>query len=146
MSTEYSEAALAEAAAAIQVSQGYRAGRGERFLNTLGMYVDILSTACVNSPCPGDKIITASDSQVASTVQNIAASAAFNIVKSEVTRFVETSKILVRALDEVGKVHPFIQGVSCSALTLYVVTYSSYRSCGFCVRGGYCPGGCSTRE
>lgn len=33
------------------------------------------------------------------------------MVKTEVTHFVETSRILVRALDEVGKVHPFIQGV-----------------------------------
>ena len=49
MSTEYSEAALAEAAAAIQTPQTYQAGRGEKFLDTLGMYLDILSTASVDS-------------------------------------------------------------------------------------------------
>ena len=45
MSTEYSEAALADAAVAIQTSQTYQKGTGEALLNAFGMYVDILSTA-----------------------------------------------------------------------------------------------------
>ena len=49
MSAEYSGAALAEAAAAIQASQAYRAGRGETFLNHFSMYFDLLSTAGVDS-------------------------------------------------------------------------------------------------
>jgi hypothetical protein len=110
--TGYSDAALAEAAAAIQKSQAYRAGKGEQFLNTLGK-------ACVYSlqyrlldthrSSLGDKALAVSGSQVASTVQNAAASAAFDMVKEQVSHFVENSKILVSVLDEVGKAHPFVQ-------------------------------------
>ncbi|KAF8553591.1 hypothetical protein OG21DRAFT_1441706 [Imleria badia] len=37
------------------------------------------------------------------------ASVAFSVVKDRVNHFVENSKMLMNALDEVGKVHPFIQ-------------------------------------
>lgn len=63
------------------------------------------------TPHPGDKILATSENPVVSAVKNVATSAAFDMVKTEVTHFVEGSRILVRALDEVGKVHPFIQGV-----------------------------------
>ena len=49
-------------------------------------------------------------------MKGFVASEAFDVVQSEVTRFVETSQILVRVLDEVGKAHPFVQGMCCSTL------------------------------
>ena len=44
MSTEYSEAVLADAPVAVQASQTYQTGTGESLLDAFGMYVDILST------------------------------------------------------------------------------------------------------
>ena len=49
----------------------------------------------------------------------------FDTIKSQVSHFVENTKALVEVLDTVGKVHPFIQSVSCSAPTLPVTTHSS---------------------
>jgi len=40
------------------------------------------------------------------------ASAAFSMVKDQVSSFVERSQTLMSVLDEVGKVHPFIQSMS----------------------------------
>ena len=112
MSTSYSEA-LAEVAASIQATQAYQAGKAEKSLNTIGMYLKILSTG-VDS-CLGEKAVAISESQAVSAVQNIA-SQAFDTLKGQVSHFTETSKILAKVLDEVSKVHPFIQGVSYSAL------------------------------
>ena len=61
------------------------------------------------TPRLGDTILATSESQVGSAMKGFVTSAAFDVVQSEVTHFVETSQILVRVLDEVGKAHPFIQ-------------------------------------
>ena len=100
---------LAEAAAAIQASQAYQPGKVERSLNTIGMYLKMLSTD-VDSFL-GEKAVTVSKSQAVSTMQDVA-SQAFDTLKGQVSHFAETSKVLVQVLDEVAKVHPFIQGVS----------------------------------
>ena len=65
----------------------------------------------------GEKVATVSKSQAVSTMQDVA-SQAFDTLKGQVSHFAETSKILVQVLDEVAKVHPFIQGTSCSDLNL----------------------------
>lgn len=69
-------------------------------------------------------------------MQSIVASEAFNTVKSQVGHFAENCERLVKVLDEVGKVHPFVQSVSCLASTLSVIIDSSRCSCGFFVQGG----------
>ena len=53
-----------------------------------------------------------SGSEAVSTIQDIAGSAAFDVVKEQVSHFVENSKILVGLLDEVGKAHPFVLSMS----------------------------------
>jgi len=83
----------------------------EKDFSTPSVCASIYYRRLALTPHPGDKILATSENQVVSAVKNVAASAAFDMVKSEVTHFVETSRILVRALNEVGKVHPFIQGV-----------------------------------
>ena len=45
-------------------------------------------------------------------IQGVASSAAFNVVKEQVSHFVENSKVLVGLLDEVGKAHPIILGMT----------------------------------
>lgn len=49
----------------------------------------------------------------------------FHTIKSQVNHFAENTKALVEVLDMVGKVHPFIQSVSCLASTLSVTTHLS---------------------
>ena len=63
-------------------------------------------------------------------------SVAFDMVKSHVNNFAENTKALVKVLDEVAKVHPFIQSVSPLVSTLCMITNSSWRSCSFCVQDG----------
>jgi len=62
----------------------------------------------------GDHLAQGSDA--ASAIQNVAASEAFNAIKEQVSHFAENSKILMDALNEIGKVHPFIQSMSFSFL------------------------------
>lgn len=49
-----------------------------------------------------------SGSGAATAIQDFAGSAAYNIVKEQVSHFAEKSRDIVLLLDEVGKVHPFI--------------------------------------
>ena len=125
MSVVYGEVTLAEAAVVIQPSQMYQIRGGDEILNTLGMYID---TARVASSY---KVMAVSGGQA---VRNDAVSAAFDMVKSQVTHFVENTRILAMVLDEVGEVHPFIQGVSWSTLTMSVMTHPPHCSCGFFVQ------------
>ena len=137
MSTGYSKETMAEADAALQKSRAYQARKGEKSLKTVGMYLDILSTANSNASYPylGDKIAAVSNSQTVTTIQRIAASDAFDTIKSQINHFFENTDILVKVLDEVGKVHPFIQSVLCLNPTLAVIIHSSRCSRGFCVQG-----------
>ena len=69
----------------------------------------------------GNQALALGGTDAASAVQNVAASAAFSAVKEQVSHFAENSKVLVRALDEIGKAHPFILSISpspsCSRLS-----------------------------
>lgn len=49
MSTKSLEAEIAEAETVVQKSKANQAREGEKFLNRLGMYLDILLTASINS-------------------------------------------------------------------------------------------------
>ena len=60
----------------------------------------------------GDRALAVSESQTVSLAQNAMATAAFSMVKDQVSSFVERSQALMSVLDEVGKVHPFIQSMS----------------------------------
>ena len=64
----------------------------------------------------GDHALALSGTDAASAMQNVAASAAFNAVKEQVSHFTENSKVLVGVLDEIGKAHPFILSLSFSCL------------------------------
>lgn len=64
-------------------------------------------------PIPtGDRALAVSESQTVSVAQNAMATAAFSMVKDQVSSFVERSQALMSVLDEVGKLHPFIQSMS----------------------------------
>ena len=71
----------------------------------------------IDPSCLGEKALAVSESQAVSTIRGVAASAAFDMVKDQVSHFAENSKILGKVLNEVSKVHPFIQSVSCFVLT-----------------------------
>ncbi|KAH9847166.1 hypothetical protein C2E23DRAFT_742357 [Lenzites betulinus] len=76
---------LKETNEAIATSSTYKATQAERHLNRLG------------------------DGDYASVAQSEAAASAFSLVKEDVLNFVDNSKMLMSALDEVAKLHPFIQ-------------------------------------
>ena len=59
----------------------------------------------------GDRALAVSESQTVSLAQNAMATAAFSVVKDQVSSFVERSQALMSVLNEVGKVHPFIQSM-----------------------------------
>ena len=143
MSTSFPSEGLDEMAAAIQVSQEYQAGKVEKTLNTIGMSFEMLSTG-VDS-CLGEKVVAVSNSQTVSTIQNVA-SQAFDTLKGQVSHFAETSKVLVTVLDEVGKVHPFIQGVSYLALISSLIPHLYHCSGGYFVQGGNSARNHPTRE
>jgi hypothetical protein len=52
------------------------------------------------------------------TVQMVEASAAFSVMKDEVSNFMQKSKVIMDALDELAKVHPFISGMLAPILHL----------------------------
>ena len=60
----------------------------------------------------GSKILAVSGSSEVSMTQVAMASPAFTILKDQVSNFAENTKILVSVLDDLGKMHPFIQGPS----------------------------------
>ncbi|KAF8549417.1 hypothetical protein OG21DRAFT_1488548 [Imleria badia] len=106
-----SDAEIDEAEAAIKTEQSYQASKGERTLNVIGALCPT-STKCSDYiELAGDNVVAVSSSGPVSIVQSTmpVASAAFSVVKDRVNHFVENSKMLMNALDEVGKVHPFIQ-------------------------------------
>jgi hypothetical protein len=117
-STGSVDAALAGAARAIQTSQAYQAGKAEQFLNTLGghshhsfLWPSVSFARC--SPLVlGDHALAVSGSEAVTMIQDIAGSTAFGLVKERVSHFAENSELLVRALDEIGNVHPFIKRMS----------------------------------
>lgn len=109
------ETALAGVAVAIQPSQTHQTRRREEFLNTLGMYLNILLTAGVASIYT---VILVSVAQAMRDARMSAALSLFSMIKTQVTHFAENSRIVALVLDEVGEVHPFIQGVPRSPLTL----------------------------
>ena len=54
----------------------------------------------------GDKVLAIDGDPYLKAGANIA----FTAIKDEVGNFVENSKIMMKVMDEVGKIHPFIQG------------------------------------
>ncbi|KAJ7291238.1 hypothetical protein C8J57DRAFT_1704891, partial [Mycena rebaudengoi] len=92
MSSSFTDAALGEADAAIKTAQSYRASKGEKTLNVIG-----------------DKALALSGSSMVVGAESDAAKAAYGMVKDQVSQFAENSKFLVSVLEEVAKVHPFIQ-------------------------------------
>jgi hypothetical protein len=64
----------------------------------------------------GNKAVAFSESEAVVTVQSITAPIDFDMIKDQVNHFAQNSKILLGVLDEVGKVHPFIQSMSSSPL------------------------------
>ncbi|KAI1787462.1 hypothetical protein LXA43DRAFT_1029206 [Ganoderma leucocontextum] len=89
--SEFSDAALQEAEAAIMASQAYQASKGEKVLNKIG------------------NVVIGANSKYESIASNEIATQALSVVKDHVSNFVQNSKILVGVLDEVAKAHPFIQ-------------------------------------
>ena len=116
--TVFSDAALADATRVIQSSKAYQAGKAELLLDTLGRHAyhyplwPSVPSARYSPLVLGDRALAVSGSEAVSTIQDIAGSATFDVVKEQVSHFVENSKILVGLLDEVGKAHPFVQSVS----------------------------------
>ncbi|RPD72434.1 hypothetical protein L226DRAFT_154051 [Lentinus tigrinus ALCF2SS1-7] len=92
MSTEFSDAALQEADAAIKATEAYEPSKGEKRLNAVG-----------------NAVSNASGNSLVSIAQSDAATQALSFVKDQVGNFVQHSKVLMNVLDELGKAHPFIQ-------------------------------------
>lgn len=59
----------------------------------------------------GDAIPKISRSSFAQVIQSDIASDGFKLLNEQVNHFAEHSKIVMDALDEVSKIHPFIQGM-----------------------------------
>lgn len=116
MSSEFSDASMDEAEAAIKSEQShYQVSKGQRTLDLIGAFHppskkcrDYSIFMCIAE----NKVSAASSSDPVLIAQSAMplASAEFSIVKDRVNNFVENSKILMSVLDEVGKAHPFIQG------------------------------------
>ncbi|RPD68326.1 hypothetical protein L226DRAFT_527321 [Lentinus tigrinus ALCF2SS1-7] len=92
MVTEFSDGALQEADAAIKATRAYEPSKGEKRLNAIG-----------------NAASKASGSSLVSIAQSDAATQALGFVKDQVSNFAQNSKVLMNALDELGKAHPFIQ-------------------------------------
>ncbi len=128
--TIFSDAALADASRVIQTSKAYQAGKAELFLNTLGRHAFHYSlwpsvpSARYSSLVLGDHALAASGAGAGLAIQDLAGSAAFNIVKEQVSHFVENSKVLVGLLDEVGKAHPFVLSISLFSSCCLVLMYN----------------------
>jgi hypothetical protein len=58
----------------------------------------------------GSVVLDVSAAVNSPTVQMVEASAAFSVMKDEVSNFMQKSKVIMDALDELAKVHPFISG------------------------------------
>ena len=148
------EVRLADARRAIEKSQPNQAGKGEQFLNKTGRLTwpyflwPSLPFARYSSLVLGDRAQAVSGSGAALATKDVAASAAFNVVKEQVSHFVENSKVLVDLLDEVGKVHPIIQGMSLlsSLISLLSYRWRILRRCCVCVQGSDSSGARPTRE
>jgi LPS O-antigen subunit length determinant protein (WzzB/FepE family) len=112
MAATFTDAAMQDAAAALQTSQAYRAGRGEQLLNKIGVAPRPPIRRNPEFIPTGDRTLAVSGSQAVSAAKGVMATAAFSVVKDQITSFAENSKTLMKVLDEVGKVHPFIQSMS----------------------------------
>jgi len=98
----------------------------------------------------GDRTFAVSDSQAVSAAKNVMATAAFSMVKDQVSLFAEKSQAVMKVLDEVGKLHPFIQGMS-EPISLHEKrksdrTFIYILSCCNLVQYGYQDGINSTRK
>ena len=103
---------------AIEKSRPNQAGKGEQSLNKTGRLTcpyflwPSLPSARYSSLVLGDRAQAVSGSGAALAIQRVAASTAFDVVKEEVSHFAKNSVVLLGVLDEVGKAHPVIQGMS----------------------------------
>ena len=61
-------------------------------------------------------VVLGANTKYESIASNELATQAFSVVKDHVSNFVQNSKILMGALDEVAKAHPFVQGTRTSHL------------------------------
>jgi len=59
----------------------------------------------------GNRVTNLMDSPVATASRSENGNAMFALVNDEISHFAENTRILVNILDDVAKVHPFIQGV-----------------------------------
>ena len=82
MRTRPLETMLAGSAARLRPDQPSKA---EKVVNAVGMYLDILSTANINSSYLGDKVAAFSESQTVTTRQNILTSPDFAAAASQVS-------------------------------------------------------------
>lgn len=136
MSTRPLDAALAGAEAGLQNSQAYQPRKSEKRYNAISMYLDILSTANVNSSYLGDGLAARLESQTVTTIRDTVTSPDFDAVADYASDLLKYSKILVDVLDEVASVHPFVKCVSYLASTLSAIVHSSRSSCGYSVQSG----------
>ena len=94
----------------------------------------------------GDRTLAVSDSQAVSAAKNVMATAAFSMVKDQVSSFAEKSQVVMKVLDEVGKFHPFIQGMSAPISLHEKRKFIFILSCCNPVQYGYQDGINSTRK
>ncbi|KAL0577140.1 hypothetical protein V5O48_004854 [Marasmius crinis-equi] len=87
-----SNESIEEAQKALDSIRSYNVSEGEKVLNATG-----------------DKVLAVSNSKHVALAKDVASNVDFSVVKEQVSNFVENCKILMNVLDDIGKVHPFVQ-------------------------------------
>ena len=123
------KAALIQASAAIASSNQYEKSKTEERLGRIGAFVlECATMSYLERSVAGDgvqqgvQIATVGGALSVDNTQE-----ALNFVKSKIDSFMEDSKYAIKVLDEIGKIHPFIQG-KLSSLSIVTQSHTHLRS------------------
>ncbi len=81
---------------------------------------------------PADEYNDATSGPFIAVVDAAISSGVCNIIQSELSGWVQASILLVEALEEIQKIHPFISSMSFRMCT----TFTNFSSCGVALQGG----------
>lgn len=134
--------ALHEAQEAVAAGQQWDKTSAEKRLDFVGEYRFALASgaALVKITFPGNSVqsvLVAAAAGGALSSDNT--KDALDVIKSKIDTFVEDSKVAIKILDEIGKIHPFVQGDSqtTGSSCILCLTLFPLDSCGVSVQG--CP-------
>lgn len=95
-----------------------------------------VSTSNINSSYLDDKAVAVSNNQVVTVTQNFVTSEPFKMIREQAKNWAANTEMLLRVLDKVAEVHPFIKGVSGLTSAVSVTIHSSRCSGSYCVQCG----------